>query len=131
MSGMPSRKSARSEPVPATGRPPASLLRGRAGEGKRAARILLREDVELLPPDVSTELNAVVAAVPQAVVGKRLRLVGVSRVFGFGKPRHAAGEDQVRRTPVRPASGRCPKCRLRRTRWCDSRSTASRPLPGG
>ena len=61
MSGMPRRKSARSEPVPATGRPPDICLRGRAGECKRAARILLREDVELLPPDVPAELNGVAA----------------------------------------------------------------------
>ena len=85
MSGTPRMKSARSEPVPATGSRPTSS-RGRAGEGKRPSCVLLRKNVELLLPDVPTELNGVAPAVPQSVVGKCMRLVGVSRVRGFGKP---------------------------------------------
>ena len=91
-------------------------LRGRAGKGKRAARVLLREDVELLPPDVTTEGDTVAAAVPQAVVGKCLRLVGVPRVFEVRKVPPRRWRRSGSADPSSTAPGHCPKCRLRRTR---------------
>ena len=53
VSGMPSRK------------PREIRARGRPGESERAARVLLRQDIELLPPEVAAEGDVMRAVIPE------------------------------------------------------------------
>ena len=62
MSGIPSRKSAKSSPPIAAAS--YASLGGRARECEGAARVLLPQVVELLPPEVATDGNIVPIPAP-------------------------------------------------------------------
>src|SRR6476660_451347 len=74
--------------------------RGCTGESKRSARVLLCEDVDLLPPEVAAEGDVMRAAIPQYGRAEAARLVPVEGWLRIRECRDAARERQDRRPPV-------------------------------
>ena len=73
---------------------------GGAGEGEGAARILLREEVELLAAEVAADREVVRAVAPEDVEPDGAGLIAGEGLLAVGQPGDAAGEGEARRSPV-------------------------------
>ena len=72
----------------------------RTGEGETAARVLLRQIVELLPAEIAAEGNVVRAVQPEQVGRQGAGLVAIIGGLGIGNPTDAGGKLQARRSPI-------------------------------
>ena len=73
---------------------------GGAGESESAARVLLAEYIELLPPEIAAELEIVARAIPKEGGRNRVGLIAIEGLLRIGERLDAAREDQRRRSPV-------------------------------